>query len=464
MVGVVLAIVGPVGVGVAAAPVLRFAPVAHRDGRDVDGGSLDLTSVTFGQQDTQLVLKLRTASPWNAADLAAFGGRDLCLVLSYAPSTVERARICVVSEHGVVGLDLTLLDAGGAVTAQRPLTASVSRPDQRTLSASFTPLAADLPLGPFAWRVQSDWTDHAACADPLRCTDVVPNAIQVNDAISILAQPPCFGAASRDPLHACHNPALNHAVVPTPANAVITPNAYCDPSGRVDLVSVCAFGATASQATSTIALVGDSHAAHWRGALEVVAQARRWHGVSMTRASCPFTQAAPVLVTAGLTGQCARWNTELRAWFFKHPDVSTVVTSADSATLFSGSSAAGYQAAWRGLPASVKRIVVIRDTPRIVSPQAGCVQHAIAVHQPAGVRCAQTRAADLTPDPQVSAVAAMHDPRVALVDLSHYMCDARLCFAVVGGALVRKDGTHLTRVFATSLGPYLLRAIGRVVP
>ena len=81
---------------------------------------------------------------------------------------------------------------------------------------------------------------------------------------------------------------------------------------------------------------------------------------------------------------------------------------------------------------------------------------------PAGVRCAQTRGADLTPDPQVSAVAAMHDPRVRLVDLSHYMCDTRLCFAVVGGALVRKDGTHLTRLFATSLGPYLLRAIDRV--
>jgi hypothetical protein len=35
---------------------------------------------------------------------------------------------------------------------------------------------------------------------------------------------------------------------------------------------------------------------------------------------------------------------------------------------------------------------------------------------------------------------------------------------VIGGALVRKDNTHLTSTFATTLGPYLLRAVSRFVP
>ncbi len=39
------------------------------------------------------------------------------------------------------------------------------------------------------------------------------------------------------------------------------------------------------------------------------------------------------------------------------------------------------------------------------------------------------------------------------------MCSTRLCFPVVGGALVYKDATHLTAVFAKTLSPYLDRAL-----
>jgi hypothetical protein len=38
-------------------------------------------------------------------------------------------------------------------------------------------------------------------------------------------------------------------------------------------------------------------------------------------------------------------------------------------------------------------------------------------------------------------------------------CAPPLCFPVVGGALVYKDDQHLTDVFATTLGPYLQRAL-----
>jgi hypothetical protein len=39
------------------------------------------------------------------------------------------------------------------------------------------------------------------------------------------------------------------------------------------------------------------------------------------------------------------------------------------------------------------------------------------------------------------------------------MCNRRKCFPVVGGALVHKDTHHLTRVFARTLGPFLLRRV-----
>jgi hypothetical protein len=64
-------------------------------------------------------------------------------------------------------------------------------------------------------------------------------------------------------------------------------------------------------------------------------------------------------------------------------------------------------------------------------------------------------------DPDAAAVAAtrMRSPRVQLVDLSRYFCDPRWCYPVIGGALVQKDWNHLSSVFMSSLGPYLLRQV-----
>ena len=178
------------------------------------------------------------------------------------------------------------------------------------------------------------------------------------------AAPRCFGAASRDPSRRCDNPALRMAVVPTPANAIITPNAYCSLGKRRGLVLPCAFGASSGQATSTMALVGDSHAMHWRGALEVVAQARRWRGISVTRASCPFTRAKTLLKTDALTAACVRWNRDARAWFSRHPEVRTVFLSANSRDHYAGDRGlAGFTTALRGLPRTVRTIFILRDTP-----------------------------------------------------------------------------------------------------
>jgi hypothetical protein len=48
---------------------------------------------------------------------------------------------------------------------------------------------------------------------------------------------------------------------------------------------------------------------------------------------------------------------------------------------------------------------------------------------------------------------------VRAIDLTRFMCGRTRCFPVVGGVLVHKDIGHLTRVFSTTLGPYLLRAV-----
>lgn len=278
--------------------------------------------------------------------------------------------------------------------------------------------------------------------------------------------PRCFGAAARDRAHPCTNPRLRLAVVPTPREAQILPNAPCTPIEPV--LNVCGFGVSAVQSTATVGLLGNSHAGHWRAALEVVARALQWQGISITRSSCPFMHAT-IDLPEPKRAECTRWNQGVVGWLHQHPEMGTVFVS-DQPTpplVARGRSVLaaqidGYIDAWHELPATVRHIVVIRDNPYSRVDTLACVERARARREPAGERCAVPRAQALKPDPAAIAAQRLHSPRVQVIDLTRFFCDSRLCYPVIGGALVYRDADHLTRVFAATLGPYLLREVRRL--
>lgn len=256
-------------------------------------------------------------------------------------------------------------------------------------------------------------------------------------------------------------------VYPQPGEALLTPNAPCTPIEPA--LNVCGFGAPASPASVPVALVGNSHAGHWRAALAVVDDALDWQGISITRPSCPF-MTATVSLAEPLRSQCASWNRGVVEWFWSHPQVETVFTSDEPTELLpapgqSARSAAveGYISAWNALPPTVKHIVVIRDNPYNHGTVLECVEDAIAKHEDAGRRCAEPRSEALKPDPAAIAARELNSARIQVIDMTRYFCGPKLCYPVVGGALVYRDATHLTRVFAISLGPYLLREVQALI-
>ena len=286
--------------------------------------------------------------------------------------------------------------------------------------------------------------------------------------------PRCFGAASRDPEHPCRNPALAHRVTPRPQDAVLQPEATCDPPPpSPGPPPPCTFGVPADGAASTMLLLGDSHATHWRPALDVVAERLHWHAISLTRSSCPFSEAT-YDEPEPKPSQCRTFNRDVITFAEDHPEVQTVVVSEDHEPFVAapGSSAreqqmAGFAAAWRALPDTVKHIVVIRDVTYERPSTPGCVDRAVRRHRDAGLACALPRASALKPDLGVAAArrerAADPASRVAVVDLTPFLCGRRLCYPVIGGVLVHKDPGHLTILYAQTLGPYLLRGIGRAL-
>jgi hypothetical protein len=282
------------------------------------------------------------------------------------------------------------------------------------------------------------------------------------------ATPRCYGAASRDAAHPCSNAKLRYRVDPKPSLASRQRGAACTRQKKDGLAEPCAFGATAARARASFALIGDSHAAHWRTGLAAVAKAKRWRGYALTRNSCPFSTAGRPL-PAAQAAQCARWKRDVVHWLAHHPAVRTVYVGQEVGDVDTAGAANPFAAAtqsyvdeWRTLPASVKRVVVIRDTPTARADVLSCVSHAASAHHAPGPACAQPIIVALPPDPAVAAAAQERSARFRTIDLTSFFCDGTNCFPVVGGVLVYLDQNHLTPLYVQTLAPYLRRAIDRL--
>ena len=279
----------------------------------------------------------------------------------------------------------------------------------------------------------------------------------------------CFGAAARDTADPCSNPW--RSVTPAIGDERPRPGARCGPRDE-EPSSICTFGSSERSARAHIALIGDSHALHWRAALGVVARAYRWRGFSITAPGCMFSTTNHRL-HAGIRGACEGWHSKALRWFRDHPEVSTVFVSQNADTPVvppAGRSTAvtkiaGYKAIWKRLPRTVRRIIVIRDTPVTSDATVACLRAAVAAGaMDPGLACPQPRSSALLRDTAVAAARALRSPRYRSVDLTEYFCDRIDCFSVVGGARVFNDTLgHITETYSRSLGPYLLRKVRRIM-
>jgi hypothetical protein len=280
------------------------------------------------------------------------------------------------------------------------------------------------------------------------------------------AGPRCFGAAARDSQKPCTNPALKRTVTPKPDDAVLEASAACAPVTSKVAPTRCSFGTAKRDARQTVALIGDSHAVHWRAALQHVFKVHRWRGLTIYRSQCPLTAARTSLRDPD-GSDCQQWKLDTLAYLNAHPEISTIFVSGNTGAnvvVPKGQNrfevkTAGYMTAWNALPASIRHIVVLRDPPHNRATTAACVERAIARRKPAGTTCQVPITTALAPDPALEAAKRLNTPRVQSIDLTPFMCDTASCFPVIGGALVHKDIGHITTTFSTTLGPYVLREL-----
>lgn len=280
---------------------------------------------------------------------------------------------------------------------------------------------------------------------------------------------PCLGAAALDLRHPCTN--LTASFVPSLSQISSDPGVPCGPTrGAPD--NVCTFGTPVGQARRQVALVGDSHALHWRPALDAVARAKRWRAFSIAGPGCFFSDATRLLPD-GLREPCTEWYRSVRRWLARRPQISTVFVSQRTATHLAmppgrselNARVRGFRRAWASLPKTVTRVIVIRDSPQMPDGTFDCLQRAIDVGaELPGPACRVARAIAVSRDPAVVAVRRHPSRRYRYIDMTDYFCTATACDPVIGGVLVYSDPDHITASYSKTLGPFLLRKVDRLLP
>jgi hypothetical protein len=229
----------------------------------------------------------------------------------------------------------------------------------------------------------------------------------------------------------------------------------------------CSYGH--DDADTTVALVGDSKAAQWAPALQVLAEQNGWRVTTFTKSRCSFTS-APVTVDGDVYDSCTEWNLNVIAQLTGPDRPDYVVTSGGRSTALADDDAAeeaglaamvaGLEESWDALLDAGVGVVVLEDTPATGINVYECVSE----HPQNLRRCTYSREdSEGSGGALAQREAAGSRQDVAYVDLNDAVCPTAQCAPVIGNVLVYRQGSHLTSTYVETLAPRLGAALAQVM-
>jgi peptidoglycan/LPS O-acetylase OafA/YrhL len=226
----------------------------------------------------------------------------------------------------------------------------------------------------------------------------------------------------------------------------------------------CASGDTAS--SSTVVLVGDSHAAMWQPALDPLAQQRHWRLETMSKVLCPL-QDLPIMspYLGRKFSECEQWRGEILSRLEKErPKLVVVDMSRRYGADFGFTT---YDQAWLdGLARLVQRlrgtgarVLVLGPVP---DPQS-TVPTCLSAHIDNATECSPPRSVALNDNGIAAEAVATAAGGGEYADLGALFCTADRCPVIVGNTLVYRDDNHVTIEYAQQLGPILAELTDRAL-
>jgi SGNH domain (fused to AT3 domains) len=226
----------------------------------------------------------------------------------------------------------------------------------------------------------------------------------------------------------------------------------------------CASGDTAS--ATTVALVGDSHAAMWNPALEPLAEQRHWRLETLGKVTCPLMD---LPITSPYLGreytECEQWRSDIVSRLQgERPQLIVLSMSRRYGADFGFTS---YDPAWID---SLNRLVTrLRSTgaPVLVlgpipDPRT-TVPTCLSGHLDDAQACSPARP-DAVNDAGIAAEAAATTAAGGqYADITTLFCTPDRCPVIVGDNLVYRDDNHVTIEYAQALEPVLGAILDRAL-
>ncbi len=247
------------------------------------------------------------------------------------------------------------------------------------------------------------------------------------------------------------------AQAPAEADAVLFDGCLRTPfqSGQPE----CATGDTES--ATTVALVGDSHAAMWNPAFRKVAEQRQWRLETMAKGACPLMDLPitnPLRRLLQLVQHCEQWRAQIMERL-RAERPALIVLSAwrgygvqESLTGFTA-----YDAVWlasltglvQQLRATGAKVLVLGPVP---DPQTS-VPICLSGNLDDVAACSPARSVAVN-EPGIAAEAVATEAGGGdYVDVSDLFCTDQRCPVIVGNTLVYFDSYHLTIEYSRLLAP-----------
>lgn len=257
-------------------------------------------------------------------------------------------------------------------------------------------------------------------------------------------------------------PSITPALSDAPGDVADVYGDGCHQDQESSDVLSCAYGDEASE--TVIALIGDSHAAHWQPALRVLAEENGWRLETYTKSACLFGDIE--VWNSNIEGpyeSCFEWQSaivdQLAA---ERPDVAVVSSSGSYRSISGGEPLARDEAFddvtravaenWQSLESAGTEVLTIADTPWWGTNVPDCV----AANENRLTECLVSRdEAMARSGAELHRAASELVPEADLIDLTDYVCPQDECVPVIGGVLLYSDSHHISATYSRTLAPLL---------
>ena len=209
---------------------------------------------------------------------------------------------------------------------------------------------------------------------------------------------------------------------------------------------------------TTVALIGDSHAAMWDPALQQVAEQRHWRLETMAKVTCPFLDIPIVSPYLGRKyTECEQWRGEIVSRLAAERPRLVVLSM--SRRYHADFSFASYDPAWiEALATVVAQLRGMGSQVLVLGPVADPQSSAptcLSAHLDDAGACTPARSAAVNADGIGAEQRVTTAAGGSYADLTDLFCSPERCPLIVGDTLVFRDDNHVTTEYAQLLAPVI---------